>query len=749
MAADNTLGAPTEGLGQTVTFAANGRGSVPPAQAVQRQAIRNTSTGGGAQRTAEALQIQAPKGDTTFQVLARLGGDLIKPQLEAERAIKFAEGMQKAAQGQAIQEIVDEQPWYSKLFGPTSLVDGARAYTAATTASTLAADMENNMPELRKLSASEMAKHAADRMIGAANTGDQTTDAMITQQVSASLPLVLKSQAKAHLRYQQEMLETSIKGNVTAAASLLGAVDNAKRTGGTTESDDVLGAGLKFLDTFTAPEGMDPVLHDKILGEGIAGSLVDGNFAAYRFLETSGKLAKMDPQVAYNLRRTYRQASDDAKLKLPYEFAVKLADFEVLANKEGTTDAKIIEAATKINADYQQATGDFGNLLAPAQTVTEMRQLRMAEQQRLDALARKRDAAETKEDKDALKIAVISGRAASAVSNPGYIMTSLSGSEQQEVFDHIRMTADPKTRLSVIVNQAGRATDKVEKDQINAEISSALRTGSPDALYAVYVNRYAPLVAASGDLGEAVAASYAGEHKDIMAKYHSLAQGRQLDALQQGVFYGESTRPVPKAGTGKRFTEIVNKLSDGVVMGIVKSIGVADMAPMADPEGLAAILAPRMSTVLPVAEAIEEAKISMPDLTMAGGYHWVKGTQDTKLEAWFDKNLTKGGVARDNINRSVKHSIDKYAEASGIDGPIKVGQTADSADGIPRLYVMGMGSDNKVKLLTFTAKDISDNWIAKQAADAVPLNKLPPSPVEASARPNIGGSARNKLMNMK
>lgn len=708
MPKDNTLGAPTEGLGQTVTFAAQQGSRVPQTQAAQRQALRTNASGGGAVLTARALQIPESKGDATFQVLARLGGELIKPHLEAERTAAYVQGMQKAATGQAIKEIVDEQPWYSKLFGSTSLVDGARAYTASAKANTIAAEMEAALPELRKMPPSEFNAYATQQ-ITAANTGDSATDMLIMQQVSATLPSVMKGQAKAHLRYQQETFENSILASAEAKFGLLGTVAaQAREPGSTKESADVLGAAIGVLDILEPPAEVDRAVHDKLLAEAAIKSISGGNFDTFRLLQDSGKLAKLDPQAAYQVQRAYDQASSRAKLNVPDSLLVKVAEFQTLARQPGVTDEVILAAANEINTTYSNLTGDGGSFIGAAATVGELRQMREYRDAQQGALDRARSTAFGKEAKELAAQQAISNKAARVATGDGnspYLLLTETDKEREEVFNHLRAAASPEVQNRVRIQQVNVAIDKVHKDQTEAAIGTALQAGDPALLHRVYVERYLPLVQGAGDNREDVAQQYVGKFGEKMAKYHSLARGMDVDAIQQGIFYNEVVSPQGKPlASGKRNDAIVSELTTGRVMSLFTT-------PIKDPAGYAATLAPKIKDYLQdIPSAINDAKLQMPDLHLVGGYHWRRSTQATPIDRWFAANKEVGGVAHDNLDAAFELAVDRFSSEAGIDGGAKVGQLPDTASKEPMMYVVGLGSDGNVKYKVFGASAIGQLW---------------------------------------
>lgn len=708
MANDNTMGAPTEGLGQTVTFTASGAGGMSQASGPQRQALRNDSRGGGAQLTARALQVPPPAPDAFSATIMKLGGDLIKPHLEAERTAAYVSGMQKAAQGEAITEIVDEQPWYSKVFGPTSLVDGARAYTANAKAASMAAEMEAKMPDLRKMGSEDFSKYATEQLLKS-NTGDSATDMMIMQQAGATLPAVLKGQAKAHLRYQQEQLELSIKDSATSNFANLGIVGAASRQpGATKESADLLGAAIKTIEIFTPPAGMLPELHDKYLAESAIQAISGGNFDAYTLLKDSGKLSKMEPAAAYHIERAFNHASQQAKLNIGEDLLMEVADFRALSANPAVSREDIAARAAKINEAYSRATGDPTKYVSNAATLQELEQLRVAQAQEQARLNHARVTATTKEEKAAAEIAAIGNLAKRVAGGDGttpYLMASESKSEQKEVWDHLRTVASPSVRLKVMVEQAAVSIDETEKNITEAAIQAAKTSGDPALLYQVYTTKYLPLVIAAGDNREAIAAKYAGEFAEDMYRYHELAQGKPASATHQAAFYQEVVTPRAKPLTAsKKNTELVSALTTLPFTSWLPWTKV----PLRDPEGYAAELAPKIPAyVKSTSDAINSAELASPLLNRVGGYHWRTSEKATKLVEWIGKDNT---IGINNLDKAFTLTVEQYSAEAGITDGGRVGQGANTASGEPTFYIMGTGSDGKARILPFMASDLNKVW---------------------------------------
>lgn len=210
MPADNIAGAPTEGLGQTVTFAFD------PGRAVQQQTLGANQLRLGVQeqgRTGQSTIGGAPitgGGEmtaATLNVLGRIAGNTVEPFLKRAKLEGFSRGVQQAASGQAIQEIADEQPWYATLFGEADAVEGARTYHAANQSLTIQSELQAAMPRLKALGPNE-ARPIVDEILAKHLTGDTVADAAIQQAYSRDLPGFWKQHAKAYIGHTQEVART-------------------------------------------------------------------------------------------------------------------------------------------------------------------------------------------------------------------------------------------------------------------------------------------------------------------------------------------------------------------------------------------------------------------------------------------------------------------------------------------------------------------------------------------------------------
>lgn len=716
MPTDNTLGAPTEGLGQTVTFAAGGV-AVPQQQPVQRQMLRNAASGGAAMRTAQALQVPPAQPDATFAVLAKLGGDLLKPHLEAERTAAYVQGMQKAAQGQAIAEIVDEQPWYSKLFGSTSLVDGARAFTANAKASAVAVDFETNMKTYRQVSPSEFAKVTTEKLV-AAQTGDGVTDMMLTQQLGQVLPQVMKHQVKEHLRYQQEQYTTGLSSALDARLSLVGAASAAERDPASTASlPDTLEIAAEATKLFEKPADLDQRVHDQLVGDSVIKALAAKNFAAYSLLESSGKLAQLTPEVEYRVQRAKDQAS--ARARANASMGILQQEAEWAASREGKTEEDVIAEAAALNARYTQETGDPSPYIPKAATVRELVQLKEQRFREAEALRKAALVARNADEKARLGAQARTAYVAQLGTADSVYLGSLKKPERDAVFAEFASVAPDKLPFVLAKQHAWGQVWDLEKDAIQGSFGQAIMAKSSTMFAAAY-NKYAQLVTANGGRAD-VADTYAGQFNKEAAIYHRIAAGRQLSALEADAAFLAAINPPPPLPHGKVADSLVKAATDGTTTAAVNAIGRVfggDSFPLKDPRGLVAAVMPYVNERLDPESALEAARKNHPTLTELGGYHWVRPAGTTGFKEWVLSNHYAdngiGGADSSNWNQTFLDTIETFSKRAGIEKAMTLNQMTDAPGGVPMMYIVGNGSDDKPKMTFFTAEDMHKVRVEKK-----------------------------------
>jgi hypothetical protein len=724
MQKDNTLGAPTEGLGQTVTFAAGGVG-VPQAQAEQRGALRAGITGQANQMTSRAMMVPEVQPDATFTALAKLGGDLLAPHIKAERDASFMRGAQQAASQQAITEIVDEQPWYSKLFGTTSLVDGARAYSSVKVANDISNSIEQDMPNIRRMTDEQFTEHT-NKLLNSRLTGDQATDMMIQQQTFSMLPHIMKARTKANIAYKGEVLTQSISEAAGGVASALGLADQLIRQGdGTKEEADTIPLVAKLSEVMQRPETIDKAHFDKTLTDQFVKQIRSGNFALADLLDGSSFTNELTAEQQHKLALARHQATLDARAKLPEGYAARVAYFRGMSNLPGVTEADISAYRKGLQADYEKATGDKRAFISNEELSREFEQRNakaLAYQQHLANEAKRLGRDDLKVAQRELEVANHALRITAPSAKSEYL-NNLESKLQQEVFAKVA-TLPPDQRMHVLAKQADvDVLDESFRDELRQRLHQGRRENNPE-LVAQGMEMYNSIVKYAGDNGDVLAQKYAGKELSTLAsRWREVSKGQPPTPQTIQMFYSYAALPGGEPVNAKQDAELIDEVKTGRVMSALSAVGRVigmDTFPISNYEEVAGLLKRRQNSSIkdPVMRSRSALELS-EDITVIGGYGYEKSTQATDMTKYL-RGLSKevGGVDASNINRAARSYFDKTVSDLRIDGDFKLVQLPDTADKVPRLAIWGFDSASQLVIHTFTGNDIAANWKNKPAVNS-------------------------------
>lgn len=353
MPQDNLAGAPTEGLGQTVTFAFD------PGRAVQQQTIDQgqlnigvRQSGDSGRSTISGAPITGGGAMTaaTLDVLGKLAGNTVKPILEKAKLDRFSAGVQQAASGKAIQEVADEQPWYATLFGEADAVEGARAYHSADKALSIRSELASAMDGLRKLSPHE-ARPLVNEVISKHLTGDSYADASITQAVTRELPGFWKTHTKENIKYTQELAAGEKLKFMTSAATEYG--------NSFTDTGDPIEGISRFREALRLPEGGNLEEHAKQLAHVYTVAGTTGNIRA---LDAMREDVAAMPDAMQRHMETIRVRAEARKLSEVFSSDSDTANqVAMLRAASGDMDPKAYrEAALEINRAYSAKYGGSG-----------------------------------------------------------------------------------------------------------------------------------------------------------------------------------------------------------------------------------------------------------------------------------------------------------------------------------------------------------------------------------------------------
>lgn len=357
MANDNTLKAPAEGFGQNITFSFRPDPRDTPSldglgRSGQTQArVYGSPTTGG---LVQAQHVEAAPPNPTLQLLQKVAGDALRSQLQKKRAEAFVEGMQRAANGEAVKDIAEGQPWYAHIFGESDVVEGARTYTTQARVSEAAAAIEDNMPEVRKMDP-DSAKGYFSELVSQHLTGDAATDAAVMQSFARTLPATMRRQAKEHYAWRQEEASRAESAAFMSAADLL-----QKRATGDKQTDGEYAAeAVKLIAGMRPAVGRDVESWTKARTADVLNLAQAGKFHAVNAVRASGLLDLLPADARTKIESAIDTAENRTVSNKLFEYAPDIAKIAAEAEVYSTDLSPEGSAAQlkALNERFRKETG--------------------------------------------------------------------------------------------------------------------------------------------------------------------------------------------------------------------------------------------------------------------------------------------------------------------------------------------------------------------------------------------------------
>lgn len=261
--------------------------------------------GGGAEQFQAGQASIAPGGEfqqaaaisaKTLDALNKLTQGALAPHVAAEQKRLYFEGMSQVAQGRSLREIEKQQPWYTKIFGPSATVQGAQAMTAMTAITQAQNEFMENLPELRARSPDEVRKYLVDQATRIGNTGDPTVDGLVQSKLAEQWHAMLDTHMKQHITWQQEDMGNKFVNMQVANGKLL--QSTLHQQSGYANPAVMQAEVKKFVDGLAKPYGMTDEAYGKYMASAARANLSNGNFMAYTALKNTGDVWNAIPMNA-------------------------------------------------------------------------------------------------------------------------------------------------------------------------------------------------------------------------------------------------------------------------------------------------------------------------------------------------------------------------------------------------------------------------------------------------------------------
>ncbi|OWT61871.1 hypothetical protein [Candidimonas nitroreducens] len=261
-----------------------------------------TRIGGGSAQgfTAFGQASQAPQSNfaaaadssiRTLDALNKLTGGIMQQAIERAQKRQYFEGMAQVAQGKTLLDVEKEQPWYTKIFGPSASVQGAQAMTLSAALNKAESDFYTAMPDLLQKSPDEAREWLVGQMSQVGNTGDPNMDAMIQAKLAEQMPTMLSQHLKQHLKYVQEQNTVSFGNSIVTAGT---ALQNKTQAGaGFFTPEEMQLETQRAVDAFKPIPGMTPDAWQSTTVKALRSGMMQGNFAIYEAFKQSPMYAQL------------------------------------------------------------------------------------------------------------------------------------------------------------------------------------------------------------------------------------------------------------------------------------------------------------------------------------------------------------------------------------------------------------------------------------------------------------------------
>lgn len=494
---------------------------------------------GGAVRGADPLQ-RVEIDTATSDLLMKLGSKLLEPQIQKVQTERFLSGAQRVAQGEALKDIVDEQPWITQIFGTSSSVQGARAVAQMKGVDDYLTDVANDMPNLQKLSSEEFGKQITSKM-QTFLTGDSVADAAIQMKMVEATGGLFKAHTKANYKYTQDTMQQNIVGYMQSGGAKLKAM-TAQLLDGTMSRKDYDEAKATYVGNLMPLDGQSPESYWGGIEAATIDALATGNHHAANAIFDSGIFAGAPPDMRKKMldaRYTY-----EARMQETAGFAdygPRIGQLKGMASAGQLTGNQILEEVDKINTDYQLRYGidrplfkrkEMESILSgnisSIYNRAEADKRDLAREGRADRRAAAKEQA--KADMEIRKQQQLVGLIQQGAGN----MATLAGYSSDEVSNAVYRGAqviaakggDVGQYLVSQYNNGAEHVNPIYKNQLQAGLRAAIKEGHSGAAFEQSFAMYKQISKEPGGKGAALA--YLGDDGIKMMKYDQFITGGKI-----------------------------------------------------------------------------------------------------------------------------------------------------------------------------------------------------------------------------
>lgn len=381
----NTVGGGSLGATAATPQAGVQGGGVAPVQAVRSGSDWFSGTGG----------MTMPDSN-----LPQFLEEITAPNRKAVEQQQMWDGFVAARSGQTMDEISSEQPWYSKLFGPTNYEIGAQNYNVLRSVSDMEQDLLHRMPELRKLPPEAMAQEF-NKLAQSQMTGNGYADAVLQKTFMDRAGPLMDLHTKERVAWQQsELVKAQYASNSSNSTSYNELAKKTALLGNTAPGDEaeaerLVQSQISLLDGLSPSAYQTDESYKAAMTAFVRGAADRGEFYTLKFLNERGVLSALDPDDSLQLQAYVQQQEGQYRpiwLAQNPKVLEEMALLEVYLS-QGVGGEATRDMMDSLNRRYAAATGSSVPLYSGDKMISGMAQSTGAHIRAQDAFLRNREAA--------------------------------------------------------------------------------------------------------------------------------------------------------------------------------------------------------------------------------------------------------------------------------------------------------------------------------------------------------------------
>ncbi|AHB12134.1 internal virion protein [Xylella phage Paz] len=303
---------------------------------------------------------------------ADFGGDLpgfLNEVFAAPLAVAKQErewkGYTDAAAGVTAEEIRAQQPWYTKIFGPTQYESGAIAFENQKKASDLIRDWTLRMPELRQMPAEQVSAQLREQM-NSMMGNNPFANAVLQKSLLTQYAPLLEQHGKERIAWQQSQLLKSQVENFQSNSATYQLLMSKAATLGTDQPMDINtakqleAAKSSLFDALTTGQFQTDDSVKSFIMTGIRSAMRSGEFYTVEAMMDENILGALPIETAEQIQKAYITA----KAQYKNRFTADNPDFEKMMAKAaasrhlGIGGEPMLAQLREINSTYSALTGD-------------------------------------------------------------------------------------------------------------------------------------------------------------------------------------------------------------------------------------------------------------------------------------------------------------------------------------------------------------------------------------------------------